>query len=49
MPPLSREKRWVVENVIKRETRTADTDVDAIASADVHLVTTRRERDAGGE
>ncbi len=25
--PLSRDKRWVVENVIKREIRTADTGV----------------------
>ncbi len=25
--PLSRDKRWVVENVVKRETRTADTGV----------------------
>ena len=33
--PLSRDKRWVVESVIKRETRTADAGVDAIASADI--------------
>lgn len=33
--PLSREKRWVVELVIKREVRTADAGVDAVASADV--------------
>jgi small subunit ribosomal protein S17 len=33
--PLSRDKRWVVESVIKRETRTADVGVEAIASADV--------------
>jgi small subunit ribosomal protein S17 len=25
--PLSRDKRWVVENIVKRETRTADTGV----------------------
>ncbi len=25
--PLSRDKRWVVESVVKRETRTADTGV----------------------
>jgi small subunit ribosomal protein S17 len=25
--PLSREKRWVVETIVKRETRTADTGV----------------------
>src|SRR5512135_415141 len=35
--PLSRDKRWVVESVIKRETRTADAGVDAIASADLPL------------
>ena len=33
--PLSREKRWVVESVIKREIRTADAGVDAVASADI--------------
>lgn len=33
--PYSRDKRWVVETVIKRETRTADAGVDAIASADI--------------
>jgi small subunit ribosomal protein S17 len=32
---LSRDKRWVVENVIKRETRTADAGVEAVASADL--------------
>ncbi len=35
--PMSREKRWVVESVVKRETRTADAGVAAVASADVHL------------
>ncbi len=35
--PLSRDKRWVVETVIKREIRTADAGVAAVASADVHL------------
>ena len=35
--PLSRDKRWVVESVIKREIRTADAGVAAVASADVHL------------
>ena len=33
--PLSRDKRWGVGSVIKRETRTADVGVEAIASADV--------------
>jgi small subunit ribosomal protein S17 len=33
--PLSRDKRWVVEAVIKRETRTADAGVEAVASADL--------------
>jgi small subunit ribosomal protein S17 len=35
--PLSREKRWVVESVIKREVRTADAGVEAVASADVQI------------
>ncbi len=35
--PLSRDKRWVVESVLKREIRIADAGVDAIASADLHL------------
>ena len=35
--PLSRDKRWVVESVIKREIRTADAGIEAVASADVHL------------
>lgn len=33
--PLSREKRWVVETVVKREVRTADTGVEAVSAADV--------------
>ncbi len=33
--PLSRDKRWVVEAVIKRETRTADAGVEAVAAADL--------------
>jgi small subunit ribosomal protein S17 len=33
--PLSRDKRWVVESVLKRETRTADAGVDAVALADL--------------
>ena len=35
--PLSRDKRWGVESVVKRETRTADAGVAAIAQADVQL------------
>ena len=35
--PLSRDKRWVVESVLKREIRIADAGVAAVASADVHL------------
>jgi small subunit ribosomal protein S17 len=35
--PLSRDKRWVVESVLKRELRTADAGVAAIAAADVNL------------
>ncbi len=34
---LSRDKRWVVETVIKRETRTADAGIEAVSSADVHI------------
>jgi small subunit ribosomal protein S17 len=37
--PLSRDKRWVVETVLKREIRTADPGVDAIAAADVRIET----------
>src|SRR5512140_3741995 len=35
--PLSRDKRWVVESVMKREIRIADAGVAAIASADMRL------------
>jgi small subunit ribosomal protein S17 len=37
--PLSREKRWVVETVVKREIRTADAGVDAVSAADVDQAT----------
>lgn len=33
--PLSRDKRWIVEAVLRRETRTADAGVEAVASADL--------------
>ncbi len=33
--PLSRQKRWVVETILKRETRTADRGVEAVARADI--------------
>ena len=33
--PLSRDKRWVVETVLKREIRIADAGVEAVASADL--------------
>lgn len=33
--PYSRDKRWVVESVIKRETRTADAGVESVAVADI--------------
>ena len=33
--PMSRDKRWVVESVLKRETRTADAGVESIANADI--------------
>ncbi len=32
---LSRDKRWVVESVLKRETRTADAGIEAVANADI--------------
>ena len=37
--PLSRDKRWVVESVVKREVRTADAGVAAVAAADVDQTT----------
>lgn len=43
--PLSREKRWVVESVIKRETRTADAGVDAIASVDLPVIDAAAEQE----
>ena len=33
--PMSRDKRWVVESVIKREIRIADAGVEVVAAADV--------------
>lgn len=33
--PLSRGKRWVVEAILRREIRTADAGVEAVASADL--------------
>jgi small subunit ribosomal protein S17 len=33
--PMSRDKRWVVENVIQKEIRTADTGVAEVANVDV--------------
>ncbi len=33
--PLSRDKRWVVETVIKREIRTADSGVESVANVGV--------------
>jgi small subunit ribosomal protein S17 len=33
--PLSREKRWVVEKVLRRETRIADAGVAVVAAADL--------------
>jgi small subunit ribosomal protein S17 len=33
--PLSRDKRWVVEAVLHRETRTADAGVESVSSADL--------------
>jgi small subunit ribosomal protein S17 len=37
--PLSRDKRWVVENVIKKEIRTADAGVAELANVDVKTET----------
>ena len=37
--PISRDKRWVVENVIKKEIRTADTGVAEVANVDVKTET----------
>ena len=33
--PLSRDKRWVVESVVKRETRTADAGLEVVAKVDI--------------
>ena len=33
--PISRDKRWVVEAVVKREIRIADAGVEVVAAADV--------------
>jgi small subunit ribosomal protein S17 len=33
--PISRDKRWVVESIVKREIRIADAGVEAVAAADV--------------
>ena len=35
--PLSRDKRWVVESVIKKEIRIADSGVAELANADVQV------------
>ena len=37
--PLSRDKRWVVETVVKREIRTKDAGIEATSSADVDKAT----------
>jgi small subunit ribosomal protein S17 len=36
--PLSKDKRWVVETILRREIRTADAGVEAVASADLPSV-----------
>ena len=33
--PISREKHWVVESIIKREIRTEDTGVEAVAAVEL--------------
>jgi small subunit ribosomal protein S17 len=45
--PLSREKRWVVESVLKREIRTADAGVDAVSAADVDQAAVTHVKPAG--
>ena len=52
--PMSREKRWAVEAVVKREVRTQDAGVEAAASADVDKTTLsgaeeQAETEAGGQ
>ena len=37
--PLSRDKRWVVESVVKRETRTSDAGVETVAKVDIAVET----------
>ena len=41
--PMSRDKRWGVENVIKKEIRTADAGVAEVANADVNTETETEE------
>jgi small subunit ribosomal protein S17 len=45
--PLSRDKRWVVETVLRREIRTADAGVAAVASADLPVETEESVAPAG--
>jgi len=40
--PMSRDKRWVVESVIKREIRIVDAGIEAVAAADVAEVVTEK-------
>ena len=47
--PVSRDTRWVVETVLKREIRTADAGVEAVASADVSLGQAEGGAEAGSE
>ena len=42
--PLSRDKRWVVESIVKHETRTADTGV-----ADLNVEVTTEETEANND
>ncbi len=37
--PMSREKRWAVETVVKREIRTKDAGIETVAAADVDKTT----------
>jgi small subunit ribosomal protein S17 len=37
--PLSRDKRWVVESVVKRETRISDAGVETVAKVDIAVET----------
>lgn len=47
--PMSRDKRWMVESVLRRETRTADTGVESVSSADIQQETEAEPQVESGE